>query len=196
MRGLKIDAGFLLLIALMMLLLDPLVSLSVLIASAVHECGHLLAIRFFGGRIKRLQLGLYGAQVSYDGWSISYVKEAVCAIAGPLVNIALALLLSAAGRAFELSWLYLPAGTCLIIGAFNLLPARVLDGGRAIYMLVCGKRGLESAEKLATILNCATAFVVLCLGAYVAYTTRRNFSMLIIGVWLLCGERRLTKRLR
>ena len=195
MKRFSADAGFLVLLGAMLLLLDPGVSLSVLFSAVAHEGGHLLAIRLCGGRLRSLHLGLLGAEIAYDGKRLGYGQEALCALAGPALNILLASALSLLGWSLEIDWLFLLAGAGLIQGAFNLLPARSLDGGRAIYMLVCARRGPEGAEKAACLLTCLTAFAILCLGAALLWRTGRNFTLLLLGLWTLLGELgRLTKK--
>ena len=187
MSKLTAAPGFLLLLGGMILVLDPAVSAAVLLSALIHECGHLLAIRLCGGRLRRLRLGLMGAAIGYDGRRLSYGKEALCALAGPLANLLFALL-------FSISGLYTLAGTGLVEGGLNLIPARRMDGGRAIYMLSCGKHGMERAERQACVLSCVSAFILLGLGLYVAIKSGRNFTLLLLGLWLLLGECRLTKR--
>ena len=194
MRCVQADAGFLVLLGLLLFLLDPAVSAGVLLSAALHECGHLLALRLFGGRQLRLRLGLPGAEIRYDGKRLSYGKEALCALAGPCASLLCGALLSLLGHRLGQTALYIPAGAAVLQGFFNLLPLRCLDGGRALYMCLCARRGIAQAEKALCLLSCGGALALLLLGLWLALRTRRNFSLLFLGAWLLLGEcRRLTK---
>lgn len=104
----------------------PLVAL----AAVCHELGHLAALRLAGAGVERLRLTARGAELWADTRRLSYGRELLCTLAGPGVNLALALLLA------RLSGDYLLAGANLLQGAYNLLPLPELDGGRALYLAV------------------------------------------------------------
>lgn len=104
----------------------PLVGLSAL----CHELGHLAALALAGAEVERLRLTAFGAEIRADTRRLSYPVEIFCTLAGPVVNLALALIFSrVAGE-------YVLAGANLLLGAFNLLPVPTLDGGRALHLLV------------------------------------------------------------
>lgn len=102
----------------------------VLLAAACHELGHLSALRLAGARVERLRLNAFGAEIRADTRRLSYPREIACTLAGPAVNLALALLLA------RLTGHFTAAGSNLVLGCFNLLPIPALDGGRALHLLV------------------------------------------------------------
>ena len=102
----------------------------VLLAAACHELGHLSALRLAGARVERLRLNAFGAEIRADTRRLSYPREIACTLAGPAVNLVLALLLARATLHFT------AAGANLVLGCFNLLPIPALDGGRALHLLV------------------------------------------------------------
>lgn len=101
------------------------------LASALcHELGHLAALRLAGARVERLRLTAFGAEIRADTRYLPYGREILCTLAGPAVNLLLALVLArTAGD-------YILAGANLLLGCFNLLPVPSLDGGRLLYLLV------------------------------------------------------------
>lgn len=103
---------------------------AVLLAALCHELGHLLALRLAGAKVERLRLNAFGAEICADTRRLSYPREIACTLAGPAVNLALALFLARTA-----GW-YVPAGSSLLLGCFNLLPVPALDGGRALHLLV------------------------------------------------------------
>lgn len=103
---------------------------AVLLAALCHELGHLLALRLAGARVERLRLTAFGAEIRADTRRLSYPREIACTLAGPAVNLALALFLA------RMTGWYVPAGSSLLLGCFNLLPVPALDGGRALHLLV------------------------------------------------------------
>lgn len=102
----------------------------VLAAAAAHELGHLAALGAFGARVGRIRLTAFGAEISADTRRLSYPREIFCTLAGPLVNLVLAVVLARLTGALTL------AGANLLLGCFNLLPVPALDGGRALDLMV------------------------------------------------------------
>ncbi len=120
------DGGFWLVLALMVLLFPVRFLAGVLIAAAVHELGHILAIRLTGGHIRKLALHAAGARILTDPMTPG--REALCALAGPM-----------AGALTVLAWRVFPepAVAGLVQTVFNLLPVYPLDGGRAVRNICC-----------------------------------------------------------
>lgn len=131
---------------------------AVLGAAAIHEGGHWLALRLLGAKIRGLRIGVLGAVLETDSRSLSYGGELMAVLAGPGANLAAALVLTALGRE-------MPAGAHLVLGAFNLLPVRPLDGGRALYLAVSWALGPAAGERLARWAGFTAALVLaVCLG--------------------------------
>lgn len=123
---LRAEAGFWLVSALMLLLFPLRFLLGVLLAAAIHECGHLLAIRLAGGRVRHIRLRPGG--ISIEAAPMERGKETLCALAGP-----------AAGTLTILAWRAFPelALAGLVQTVFNLIPIYPLDGGRVARNICC-----------------------------------------------------------
>ena len=112
---------------------SPIVLASLLLAAVCHEIGHYLALRCFGARVEAIRIGAFGAEISVaDRPTLSYGRELLAVAAGPAANIVLALLLSWGGQWQDKFYVF--AGAQLVLGAFNLLPVRPLDGGTMIWL--------------------------------------------------------------
>jgi Zn-dependent protease/CBS domain-containing protein len=123
---------------------------------AMHELGHALAARFAGQRVRQVVLLPIGGVAQVEGQPRKPWQEMGVALAGPMVNFFLALLLSAVltpmlglleadpaqalkayqavlqgkpGMPMALAWL-LTANLWLLL--FNLIPAFPMDGGRIL----------------------------------------------------------------
>ena len=118
---LRISPGVPLLLAAFVWLASPLLLGAILSAAVCHELGHWLVLRRVGGRIQRLHITVFGAEMQVDDRRISYGGELLTAAAGPVSNLLLAAAMGLLGRWWEP--LYLFAGAQLVLGAFNLLPA-------------------------------------------------------------------------
>lgn len=148
-----VSGGFLLLTAWFALSCGTRTALLALSAAAFHELGHLAALWSCGARLRRLRLSVLGAVMEVSG-SMSYPRELVTVLAGPGANLLAA---AALGR------LGLPtaAGAHAVLCAFNLLPVRPLDGGRALYLLLCWTAGPQLAERICRWSGLAAAAAVL-----------------------------------
>lgn len=139
---LEITPGFwLLLLAALVMGAGEVLPLVVL-AAVCHELGHLAALALLGAGVERLRLTALGAELWADTRRLSYGRELVCTLAGPGVNLTLALLL--ARQAGD----YLLAGASLLQGLYNLLPLPGLDGGRALYLAVSSLADPILADRL------------------------------------------------
>lgn len=146
----------------------------VMVSSACHELGHLAALRLAGARVDRFRLTAFGAEIRADTRRLSYPREIACTLAGPAVNLLLALAFARwAGDDVA-------AGANLLLGCFNLLPVPALDGGRALHLLVSWLRNPLAADKVCRWvgLSCALGLT----GAALAVTVRYH-----AGLFLLLG---------
>ena len=72
-----------LLLAAFVWLASPLLLGAILSAAVCHELGHWLVLRRYGGRIQRLHITVFGAEMQVDDRRISYGGELLTAAAGP-----------------------------------------------------------------------------------------------------------------
>ena len=144
MRWNKLEAGwgFFALMALSLLAGAGNVLPLVLFSALCHEAGHLTALWLAGARVERVRLTAFGAEIQADTRRLSYPREIVCTLAGPAVNLLLALAFARLGGS------YVTAGANLLLGGFNLLPIPALDGGRALHLLVSWLFDPMSADRI------------------------------------------------
>lgn len=147
---------------------------ALVLAAAVHESGHLLALWALGCRVKGLRLDGFGASIGIDG-VISDEAVVLAALSGPVAGFVGAFLLSAIGREFGSPGLYRAAGLSLALSLFNLLPALPLDGGRVIAAL--------AGERAAKVCGGAVSLCLLGLGLYLIACGAGGW-LFIAGLWL------------
>jgi Zn-dependent protease len=123
-----------------------------------------------------------GAELLLDGALLSYPMEVAAALAGPAGSVMAARFLAAAGA--------LPAaGLSLALGLFNLLPARPLDGGRALYFFLAWAFSPAAADRVLTVTSWLCALFLFALGLHAARLSG-NFTPLLLGSWLLLLAKR------
>lgn len=129
------------------------------LAATCHEAGHLAALRITGIRVTALRLTGKGAELQADTRYLGYGREIFCCLAGPAVNLVLAVALARWTEA------YVMAGAHLLLGLFNLLPLPDLDGGQTLYLLISWLTNPLTADRICRVVGLALA-IVLTAGAF------------------------------
>ena len=139
-RGLHVSWSFWLLILLAAIVSPLTIVLSILLAAALHECGHFLALRAFHVPIEGLRLSAFGAVLHARGAQrLSYGRELVVTLAGCGMNLVCGVL--TAWFSLHYVWVegFVFAGAHILLCAFNLLPIPPLDGSSIIVPFLKGK---------------------------------------------------------
>ena len=124
-RGLYVSWSFWLLILLAAIVSPLTIVLSILLAAALHECGHLLALQAFHVPIEGLRLSAFGAVLHARGAQrLSYGRELVVTLAGCGMNLVCGVL--TAWFSLHYVWVegFVFAGAHILLCAFNLLLSR------------------------------------------------------------------------
>ncbi|CAN5909143.1 hypothetical protein BH23PLA1_BH23PLA1_20810 [soil metagenome] len=148
----------------------------------LHELGHALMARRFGIGTEDITLYPIGGVARLQRMPRSPGAEIAIALAGPAVNIAIALLLLpvlvlmelagvfsvadlAAGGGGLAAWIANLLLINLILAGFNLIPAFPMDGGRVFRALLSGWLGRGRATEVAATVGqgLAIAFGLFCL---------------------------------
>lgn len=191
-RGVRVSPGFPLLLAVALLISPPEVTAAVLLAAALHECGHLLLLRVFRVPVYGLRLNAFGAVILAPAARLSYGRELLVTLAGPAVNLLCAPLLSLLAAHLGWAWGWLFAGAHALLGVYNLLPVPPLDGGRALYLLTAWRFGPATGDAVSAAAGLLCASALLCFGAYL--TLRYGGALfLLAALGLLAGAVRAVR---
>jgi Zn-dependent protease len=177
----RVGAGAPVLLAALLLIGGDVIPLAAAAALA-HELGHLAAVRLYGGAVRLVRLGITGLSIEYGG-VMGYGAEAVIALAGPLVSLALAVAASCSGRAWGVPFMTELAGMSMALCLFNLLPIYPLDGGRAAMAGTARLLGPVAAERVCSVCSVALTAGLVALGVR-AVVVSRNVTLLLAAVWL------------
>lgn len=170
----------------------------------LHELGHSLQALKFGVHVRDITLMPMGGLARMEDIPEEPNKELRIALAGPLVNFGIALLLIGLGallnaRALvsldelvasfgQVSWsgllAYLTSAN-LLLGLFNLIPAFPMDGGRILRAMLAKKMSYAKATKIAAQVGQGFAFLM---GLWGFMSGSWTLVIIAIFVWMGAGQ--------
>ncbi len=166
----------------------------------LHELGHAIVAMRNGIGISSIQLWIFGGMARMDREAESPATELKVAIAGPLVTLAIvvvltlggiaavgwgefgeaALLNSGSGVSGVLAMIAWLASVNALVLVFNLLPAFPMDGGRVARAIAWRRSGdRTSATRFAANLGRLFAYLIMAGGLALVFT-----GAVFAGIWL------------
>ncbi|HBL27693.1 MAG TPA: peptidase M50, partial [Acidobacteria bacterium] len=189
-----------------------LLMLALFVCVVLHELGHSLVAQRFGIPVREIVLLPIGGVAMLGKMPRKPVQELLIAIAGPLVNVVLAiglvfalgvrgdlpldgsglLALSKAAPSVEtlLQWL-LAANVSLFV--FNLIPAFPMDGGRILRAVLAMFLGFSRGTKIAAGVGQVLA---LGLGLYAIFNGQILLALVAAFVFMGAGQERAVEEAR
>ena len=175
--------------------------LMVLFAVMAHELGHALVAVKHGIKVRSVVLLPIAGISMLDEQAqrgMDARREILIALAGPVVNLALAVLIGSSilifrpqVQLFSFPWLTpfdLPrslAWAQLFVGGLNLLPAYPLDGGRILRaVLACNGDQVTATRRAVSIGQFFSLGLFLCGGAVFLGSNSNNLWIMMAGVFL------------
>ena len=170
----------------------------------LHELGHSFQALKYGVKVRDITLMPMGGLAQMDEIPEDPNKEFRIAIAGPLVNFGIAGLLIGIGALLNarallpfnelaaslgsVSWSGLLAYLTyanLLLGAFNLIPAFPMDGGRVLRSLLARKMNHARATKIAAQIGQGFALLI---GLWGFISGSWTLVIIAIFVWMGAGQ--------
>lgn len=157
----------------------------------VHELAHSLVAKRKGVVVRDILLLPIGGMSQIEEMPEDPRDELAIAIVGPLASIAIALFLFAVGLVFHIplwpptlfarSWVARLGWMNLLLGAFNLLPALPMDGGRVLRAALARRRGRREGTAIAVSIARGVAILMIVGGLFY------NLWLVVIGIFVLVG---------
>ncbi len=148
----------------------------------LHELGHALTAKRFNINTRKIRLLPIGGVATLEKMPEKPSQELLVALAGPAVNVAIAILLAMIvpvreylnfdaviieEKLYEITvqnfLFYLLVANVMLV-AFNLIPAFPMDGGRVLRALLSFRLGRVKATKIAARIGQALAFLFFVIG--------------------------------
>jgi Zn-dependent protease/CBS domain-containing protein len=197
----ELHITFVLLIAAVFALFYPDVYLSVVmlflfVFVVFHELAHSVVARHYGIRVRKIVLYPIGGVSEIEEVTENPAIEWKLAIAGPLMSFLIGGLLLVSNQiftagvpaeAFEQSFTTVGSFVLdlallnLILGAFNLIPAFPMDGGRVFRALLAERMNFSDATKYAAYLGRILGIVMAIVGFFY------NPFLVLVGVFVYIG---------
>jgi Zn-dependent protease len=158
----------------------------------LHELGHALTARHFGIGTRSITLSPLGGIAQLERMSHKPWEEFCIAIAGPLVNVAIAGVLGFAlfaGLGIDAQILETLPGTFvgmlllvnIVMVVFNMIPAFPMDGGRVLRAILASWMGLLQGTRVAVTVGTIFAVLIGLGGVFLLH----NPWMLLIGLFVI-----------
>lgn len=152
-----------------------------ILAALLHELAHIIAIKMLNvnAPVKVSLTPLDYRIIDLSAEKRPYLEDIFISLMGPFLNIALFVTFY-----YGLGYpAFAYANLC--IGVFNLLPVHSLDGGKAVLSVLLRYFSVSKAQRILNILSAVFVVPIVLLGFYVLYTTGYNFSLILIGAYLV-----------
>lgn len=152
----------------------------------VHELGHIVALRLYGQRVRRITADMRGLCIEYGGLDTP-LGQAVSAFAGPAAGLAYAFAASYFAARTGNEVLTLSAGVSLLLSLFNLLPIIPLDGGHIFSVIAAELLGGNRGAALTKTLSLALSTALLMAGTWLMWRGEGT-ALMLAALWLLLAQ--------
>lgn len=183
----RVQFHFLFLAALGIVLFTDLreTALSGILATAIHEGGHLGMMLLCRVPPKTVRIRPFGVLIQeQSGCRKTYLREILIALSGPFANgiVVAILFFTQWGSNLIQSSFFL---TNLALGIFNCLPVESLDGGRALAAFLSPHIAPLRAERVVMTASLLTIIPMAIVGFLLLLGSHYNFSLLAASVYLM-----------
>lgn len=184
--GIKVNVSFFFvaLVTLMLIFDTKGVVIAAFFSALLHEWAHIAAARLLGYMPEEVSLNIIGIRMVGARQLVDYKKEILIALSGPFFNMLLFFALYVLNFFTKSEGLQVFSLTNLALGVFNILPIASLDGGRALHFKLCARYGMETSERIGTIVSVIFLLPIALAGFYLAFRSLHNITLLLTCIYL------------
>ena len=159
-----------------------------LLGAFCHELAHIVAMRVCGARAERITVYPCGADIRANLSALSLNKEIFVFCAGPLINLAIALLALLLYRLHSDIYVLAVILSNLALFTINAFPVKGLDGGRVLFSVLLKMYDTDKAYGIFGAVSC-TAFALLgALSLVLVWLSGYNLSLVLVWTYLFVAE--------
>jgi membrane-associated protease RseP (regulator of RpoE activity) len=157
-----------------------------LFSATIHELGHLIVARILNINLKELKVGIFGAGLSCDTYSLSYKDEILLCLGGPFINLISASLCYAFLKNYFVIFPYIKTFvfSSLFLGLINLLPIKDFDGGRIFYALLAKKFSPKISITIQKYISFVIVFIMWSFSLFLLIKYSFSLSLFIFSLSL------------
>lgn len=149
----------------------------VFLSAFLHELAHLIACSILKEKIAYIRIAPYGMNLK-TGMVKNEFHKIIISVAGPFASMIFMLV--------STDKIFFASNLALFL--INLLPALPLDGGEFLKSVLNCRIGYINSHKIMTIFSKVIGIALSFSGIFLLVMTKFNFSLLIIGVFLLYNQ--------
>ncbi len=159
-------------------------------AAILHECGHLTALLLMGEPLPFFRARQFGFLMTPQSDLLSYRREVILCMLGPLFNLlaALALVPVLQKGGGEPAFCFFAIN--ILTAFFNLLPITGFDGGRCLAALSAMLLSPRAAHTLCSLVSLAFSLIFYFFSLFLFFSGDGNAYPLLLGFFLLGSELR------
>lgn len=159
--------------------------ITALICTAIHECSHLAAMKFYSRDEICVTVNLFNISIK-DSMRLSrpYRQDAVIICAGPAAN------LLTAAAAFPFYIFFSSTLACnimmisLALAIFNIMPLESTDGGQLLCLVLKRRFSEQTSELIVTVITVIFLLPTATLGFIILLQSKYNYTLLFASLYL------------
>ena len=170
---------------------------TIMVLCIIHELGHVVMGILMGLKIEKIEIMPLGLSVSFkiniddlnkkiQKGSVLQLKKIAIAIAGPLTNLIMLIIILNTNMNFKIISNEMLAYANILIMLFNLLPIYPLDGGRVFKELIQIFEGSIKSKVYITKISKAVVILLTMIGSIaILYIKNIAIFFIIIYLWIV-----------
>ncbi len=156
-----------------------------ILAAIIHESGHIAAMILLKIPPQKICMNPFGIDIVEETLKLrSRKKDAIISLAGPAFNFFSCFIFAISFYLWPQEKIFSLAAANLGLGLFNILPVEPLDGGQALYSLLCLRFPEEIALRTTQILSFFTLLPLATVGFLTLFRSGYNFTILLSAGYL------------